>query len=60
MVQHINEKTHCHYFVGYSFQLAARDLFYAPFHRQNSTYYGLFAIQVMEHWLKQEIAQWWY
>ena len=31
-------KDHCH---GYSFQLAARDILYAPSHRQNSTYHNL-------------------
>ena len=31
----------CCHFMGYSFQLTARDLLYAPFHRQDSTYLGL-------------------
>ena len=30
----------CHY-IGYSFQLAARVVSYAPSHRQDGTYYGL-------------------
>ena len=34
---------HCHQLICYSFQFAARDLLYALFHRQDSTYYG--------HWL---------
>ena len=33
--------------MGYSFQLAARVLLYAPSHRQDSTYHGLW---LMEHW----------
>ena len=32
-----NNKTCCYYFKGYSFRLAASDLLYAPFHRQDST-----------------------
>ena len=38
------EETYCHYYMGYSFRwhLAARVLLYAPFHRQDSTYHGLF------------------
>ena len=28
--------------MGYSFQLAARDLLYAPSHRQDSTYHGVY------------------
>ena len=34
------KETRCHH-IGYSFQLAARVLLYAPSHRQNSTYHGL-------------------
>ena len=34
------EETRCHH-MGYSFQLAARDLLYASFHRQDSRYHGL-------------------
>ena len=34
------EETCCHH-IGYSFQLAARVLLYAPSHRQDSTYHGL-------------------
>ena len=40
-IQITREKTHCPYFIGYSFQLAERDLLYAPFHGQDSTYHGL-------------------
>ena len=42
--------------LGYSFQLAARVLLYAPLHREDSTYHGL----CLNHWLGQEIAQWVY
>ena len=41
--------------MGYSFQLAARVLLYAPSHRQDSTYHSL--CPVVEHWLEWEIAQ---
>ena len=34
------EETRCRH-IGYSFQLAARDLLYAPSNRQDSTYHGL-------------------
>ena len=36
----VREETRCHH-IGYSFQLAARVLLYAPSHRQDSTYHGL-------------------
>ena len=36
----VKEETRCRH-IGYSFQLAARVLLYAPSHRQDSTYYGL-------------------
>ena len=36
----MREETRCHY-MGYSFQLAARVLLYAPSHRQDNTYHGL-------------------
>ena len=32
---------HCCYYMGYSFQLAARGLLYAPSHRQDSIYHSL-------------------
>ena len=32
-IQIVREETHCHHLIGYSFQLAARDLLYAPSHR---------------------------
>ena len=35
----VREETHCHH-MGYSFQLAARVLLYAPFHRQDTTYHS--------------------
>ena len=34
------EETRCHH-IGYSFQLAARVLLYAPSHRQDNTYHSL-------------------
>ena len=34
-------KTRCCHYLGYSFQLAARDLLYAPPYRQDSTYHSL-------------------
>ena len=34
------EKTHCCH-MGYSFRLAARNILYAPSHRQDSRYHGL-------------------
>ena len=36
----VRKETHCHH-IGYSFQLAARVLLYAPYHRQDSTYHCL-------------------
>ena len=41
--------------MGYSFQLAARVLLYAPSHRQDTM---TFIPPVVEHWLVWEIAQW--
>ena len=35
------EETYCCHYMGYSFQLAARDPLYAPSHRQVSTYHDL-------------------
>ena len=32
------EETHCHHYMGCSFQLAARNFLYAPSHSQDSTY----------------------
>ena len=34
-------ETHCHYYMEYLFQLAARDHLKASSHRQVSTYHGL-------------------
>ena len=34
----MREETCCCHFVGYCFRLTARDLLYALFHRQDSTY----------------------
>ena len=50
------EKSCCRHFVGYSFQLAARNLLYALSHGQNSTYHD-FVTPVVEHWQEREIAQ---
>ena len=36
----VRKETHCRH-IGYSFQLAARVLLYAPSHRQDSTYHSL-------------------
>ena len=36
----VRKETRCRH-IGYSFQLTARVLLYAPSHRQDSTYYGL-------------------
>ena len=36
------------------FPLAARHFLYAPFHRQDSTYYGFLATPAVEHWLKEK------
>ena len=36
----VRKETRCHH-MGYSFQLAARVLLYAPSHRQDSTYHSL-------------------
>ena len=38
----VREETNCRHYMDYSFQLAARGLLYAPSHRQNNTYHGLF------------------
>ena len=45
----VTEETCCSYYLDYSFQLAARVLLYTPFH---------WIAYIMEHWLKQERAQW--
>ena len=37
----LQEETHCCHFIGYSLQLAARDLLYAPCHRKNNTCHEL-------------------
>ena len=39
---HSREETHCNHYMGYSFQLAARDLLYAPSHIQDSTHCSLY------------------
>ena len=50
------KETRCRH-IGYSFRLTARVLLYASSHRQDSTYQA-FVTPVVEHWMKQEIAQW--
>ena len=35
------EKTHCHYYIGYSIQLAAKDILYTTSHGEDSTYQDL-------------------
>ena len=52
----VRKETRCHH-IGYSFQLTARVLLYAPFHRQDSTYHSL-CYTSRGHWLEREIAQW--
>ena len=52
----MSEETRCRH-IGYSYRLTARVLLYAPSHRQDSTYHGLFTL-VVQHWLEREIAQW--
>ena len=45
----VRKETRCRH-IGYSYQLTARVLLYAPSHRQDSTYHG-FVTPVVEHWL---------
>ena len=52
----VRKETRCRH-IGYSYRLAARDLLYAPSHRQDNTYTA-FITPVVEHWLELEIAQW--
>ena len=47
----VRKETRCRH-IGYSYQLTARVLLYAPYHRQDTTAF------VMGHWLEREIAQW--
>ena len=42
--------------MGYSFQLAARAILYAPSHR--TAHITALVTSVVEHWLEQEIDQW--
>ena len=49
--------------MGYSFRLAARVLLYAPSHRQDNTYHGLFRyaltrLRVASHRLSVEMERW--
>ena len=41
MTQITREETHCHHYIGYSFQLAAKDLLYASSQRQDSISHSL-------------------
>ena len=41
MVKDQSVETCCHQYTCYSFQLTARNLLYAPSHRQDTTYHGL-------------------
>ena len=49
----VRKETRCRH-IGYSYQLAARVLLYAPSHRQDNT---AFVTPVVEHWLEREIEQ---
>ena len=40
--QIVREETHCRHYMGYLFRLVAMVLLYAPPHRQDSTYHGLY------------------
>ena len=37
----VRKETRCHH-IGYSYRLTARVLLYAPSHRQDNTYHGLY------------------
>ena len=37
----MRDETCCLHYMGYSFQLAASDLLFAPSHRHDNTYHGL-------------------
>ena len=50
------ETCFCH--MGYSFQLTARVLLYAPSHRQDNTYHSICVTPVVEHWMERVIARW--
>ena len=49
------EEISYHHIIGYSFQLAARYLLYAPSHRQDSTYH-IFILKNVEYCMEQEIV----
>ena len=44
-------------YMGYSFQLEATALLYAPTHRED-TNTMVFVTPVIEHWLEQKTAKW--
>ena len=37
----VREETCCHHYMGYSLSISSKGYFYAPPHRQDSTYHGL-------------------
>ena len=47
----------CHHYMGYSFQLAARNLLYAPF-TDRIIHNTAYVTPVEPYWLEREIAQW--
>ena len=49
----LRKETRCRH-IGYSYQLTARVLLYAPSHRHTTA----FVTPIVEHWLEREIAQW--
>ena len=52
----VRKETRCRH-IGYSFQLTARVLLYAPSHSRIA-HTMAFVTPVVEHWLDREIAQW--
>ena len=56
-VRHDREEAHCQHLMGYSFQLAARDLcIYHP--KDRIVYITAFVTPAVEHWIEHKIAQW--
>ena len=50
-------KDHCNHFMGYTFQLAANDLFkHCPINK--TAYTTTFVTSVVEQWLEWELVQW--
>ena len=50
----MREETSCCH-MGYSFQLTAKVILYAPSHRQISTYHSLFFTPVVRQWLERPV-----